>query len=60
MADTEPSWPPVYLASRCAWAGCEHTANWHRIGVGCSVPLCDCTEFATDTAADKAPEPDDD
>lgn len=43
-AEEQPSSPTaVLLASRCH--ACQHTLNWHRNDVGCTVPLCVCGRF---------------
>ena len=33
----------VYLATPCDT--CDHTLNWHRNDVGCTVPTCVCSRF---------------
>ena len=38
-----PSPTAVYLATRCN--ACQHTLNWHRNDVGCTVVLCVCGRF---------------
>lgn len=35
------------LASRCD--ACQHTLNWHRNDVGCTVALCTCGPFQPPT-----------
>lgn len=36
------------LATNCD--ACRHTLNWHRNDVGCTVPLCVCSQFQQPTA----------
>ncbi|MFF3128649.1 hypothetical protein ACFVRD_41790 [Streptomyces sp. NPDC057908] len=36
------------LATDCD--ACRHTLNWHRNDVGCTVPLCVCSQFQQPTA----------
>ncbi|MFF3511567.1 hypothetical protein [Streptomyces sp. NPDC002573] len=45
--DTRPSPTAVLLATRCDT--CQHTLNWHRNDVGCTVPLCVCGRFQPPT-----------
>lgn len=42
---TQPETAPaaVYLSSRCD--ACQHTLNWHRNDVGCTVVRCVCSRF---------------
>lgn len=41
--EAQPSEVTVYLSTRCD--ACEHTLNWHRNDVGCTVARCVCGRF---------------
>jgi hypothetical protein len=41
--ETQETSAAVFLATRCD--ACQHTLNWHRNDVGCTVVLCVCSRF---------------